>query len=286
MSSLTPALVVLALLACHLPGASGAGPVAEPQGAAEVFESGRKLLRGEGMPKDTKRALELIREAAEAGHADAMNAMGYFYLNGVEVPKDPAKAADWVRRGAEAGSAKAQLSYGNLLVEGKGGAKDEATGLEWIRKAAAAGLPEAQNRLGMAYLAGRSLPGVEKDRSKAYEMFQPAAEAGLAAAQHALGHIHDQRGDFEAAEMWYRRAAKQGFAQAQANLGRSILGGAAPSDRDHRVEGLQWLFLAQEAGEPTANNTLDQIMAAYSAAEIAEARERAEAFQAAPTGQP
>lgn len=258
-------------------------PGADPQ-ATVTFELGRKHLRGDGVEKDTARAFALIREAAEAGHPDAMGAMGYFYASAVEVQQDTAKAAEWFRRGAEAGSPKAQFNLGNALLRGTGIPRDEAAGVGWIQKAAAAGLPEAQNRLGFAYLHGNDLPGIPADSTKAFEMFTAAAAAGLPDAQNAYGLMLGEAGEHEASLTWFRRSAQQGFAKAQANLGRALIQSAGADDSELRVEGLKWLLLAESAGEPTARNSLHQLTPACSSAEIAGARQRAETFK--PTAEP
>jgi TPR repeat protein len=242
---------------------------------------GRKLLRGEGAPKDTKRAFALISEAAEAGNPDAMGAMGYFYASSVEVQQDLSKAAEWFRRGAEAGSVKAQFNYGTALLKGSGVKTNEAAGVDWIKKAAAAGLPEAQSRMGFGYLHG-DLPGIGVDRTAAREMLLPAAEAGIAEAQNALGFLLGGDSEHEASLVWYRRAAEQGFSRAQANLGSVLFNGAAPDDRAQRVEGLKWLLLAEGVRDHTAVKMLREIMPACSAAEVDAARQAADVFNASP----
>lgn len=249
--------------------------------AAETFDLGRKLLRGEGVEKDTKRSFVLISEAAAAGHPEAMGAMGYFYASAVEVQQDATKAAEWFRRGAEAGSAKAQYNLGNSLLKGRGVKRDEAEGVRWIKMAAEAGMPEAQCLMGFAYLNGNEFPGVSMDSTKAHEMFAAAAEAGLPDAQNALGLILGDGGDHDASILWYRRSADQGFPKAQANLGRALLNSAASGESEKRIEGLQWLLLAQQVKEPTAQNSLNELMPGCSGSEIEQARQRVGGFKPA-----
>eukprot|EP00755_Sulcionema_specki_P015949 Sspe_Gene.60764::Locus_33544_Transcript_6_6_Confidence_0.500_Length_4303::g.60764::m.60764 len=50
------------------------------------------------------RAVELLRCAAECGHADAMNALGFLHMNGALIPNFPdsvEQGAHWYRRGAD-----------------------------------------------------------------------------------------------------------------------------------------------------------------------------------------
>ena len=75
--------------------------------------------------------------------------------------------------------------------------------------------------LGVAYENGQ---GVKQDRSEAVRWYRKAAEQGHADAQCNLGirYTNGQEGlkqDHAEAVCWYRKAAEQGHAKAQYNLG-------------------------------------------------------------------
>jgi TPR repeat protein len=57
---------------------------------------------------------------------------------------------------------------------------------------------------------------------------------------------------------WYRKAAEQGNAKAQASLGRLLASGLA-GKRD-RVEAYYWLWKGTEQNEPTAINFLKDMV--------------------------
>ena len=65
--------------------------------------------------------------------------------------------------------------------------------------------------------------GVAQDYAEAVKWYRRAAEQGIAEAQHNLGFMyHEGQGmaqDYAEAVKWYRRAAEQGLAEAQTNLG-------------------------------------------------------------------
>jgi hypothetical protein len=65
--------------------------------------------------------------------------------------------------------------------------------------------------------------GVPQDDAEAVQWFRRAAEQGLAQAQHNLGFAYAKsRGvsqNNSEAVQWFRRAAEQGYADAQVNLG-------------------------------------------------------------------
>ena len=76
--------------------------------------------------------------------------------------------------------------------------------------------PEAQVRLGKEYLA-------QKDYSLAMTWFRKAADQGSAAAQTNVGWLYQNgwgvKQDYAEAAIWYRKAAEKGDAAAQGNLG-------------------------------------------------------------------
>ena len=80
--------------------------------------------------------------------------------------------------------------------------------------------------LGVIYETGESVP---QDYKKAVVWFRKAAEQGYANAQNDLGSMFlSGRGvlkDSKEAERWFRRAADQGYADAQKNL--ALLGNAS-----------------------------------------------------------
>ncbi len=84
-----------------------------------------------------------------------------------------------------------------------------------IQSRAEAGDVEAQQNLALAYV----LEGETQDFEKAFIWVQKAAEQGYAAAQFNLGHMY-YRGDgvaqdSEKALIWSQKAAEQGHAGAQ-----------------------------------------------------------------------
>ena len=96
--------------------------------------------------------------------------------------------------------------------------------------------------------------GVEYYQSYEYEKavayFRKAAEQGLAEAQNNLGLCYDNgegvtQNDKEAAK-WYRKAAEQGFASAQNNLGFRYETGKGVTQNDK--EAAKWYRKAAEQG--------------------------------------
>ena len=128
--------------------------------------------------------LSETKQQAEAGDAKAQFILGVMYAHGEGVPKDSAKAVEWWQKAAAQGNAAPQYNLGLSYAHGEGVPKDATKAVEWWQKAAAQGYVEAQNNLGVRYFNG---DGVAQDSAKAVEWWQKAAAQGDASAQFSLG---------------------------------------------------------------------------------------------------
>ena len=80
--------------------------------------------------------------------------------------------------------------------------------------------------------------GVPQDYAEAVQWYRKAAEQGVAKAQFNLGLMYDNglgvTQDYARAGKWYRKAAEQGYATAQFNLGLMYENGeGVPQDYVH-----------------------------------------------------
>jgi uncharacterized protein len=113
---------------------------------------------------------------------------------------------------------------------------------------------DAQFNMGQAYRLGR---GVPSDMKIAQSWFQKAAQQGHAEAQANLGLILYQNGDRKAAMPHIRKAAERGDERAQYVLGATLFNGD--------VEGRDWprayalMSLAADKGLPNAKTSLKQM---------------------------
>jgi len=119
-----------------------------------------------------------------------------------------------------------------------------------------AGNAQAQFNLGVMY--GIGLGVVPKDAVQAVNWFRKAAEQGDAASQSQLGFIYaNGEGvpkDAVQAVNWFRKAAEQGDAEAQYNLGRKYANGEGVSK--DAVQAVNWYRKAAEQGEAAAQANL------------------------------
>lgn len=247
-------------------------PAHDPE---SCFQLARQLLKGDGMPKNSAKAFQLFKSAADEGHPEAMGALGFFYATGLEVAKNEAVALEWFRKGAEAGGPKAQFNYGKSLLESRDSTK-AADGIKWLESAVGQNQIDAARFLGIVYLQGRHGQSINYQKSQQYLFI--AAEAGDSDAQNSLGFLYSGPYLGEAnpgeAQQWFRKAAISGNTKAQSNLG-SILWKFGESDRQVRIEALAWLWKAKEAGEITADKFLLDISQKIDRAELQEAKKMA-----------
>jgi TPR repeat protein len=121
---------------------------------------------------------------------------------------------------------------------------------------------DAQFNMGQAYRLGRGVPA---DMKIAQSWFQKAAAQGHAEAQANLGLILYQNGEKKAAMPFIRRAAERGDERAQYVLGATLFNGD--------VEGRDWprayalMTLAADKGLPSAQTSLKQMDEAIPAAD-------------------
>lgn len=167
--------------------------------------------------KDFKMAAEQYLLGAQAGHAKAQFCIGYDYAKGEGVEKNLSEAAKWYRKSAEQGYAGAQNNLANLYYYGNGVEKDYAEAYKWYSEAAAQKNKNSQLGLGRCYENGH---GVEKDLTQAMLWYGKAAAQEDKNAQARLGALYYAAEKYKDAVSWLEKAAKQGVAAAQVDLGK------------------------------------------------------------------
>jgi Sel1 repeat len=113
----------------------------------DLYEQGLLHYHGRGVAKDQARARVLWQQAADQGHAEAMNNLGVMYDAGDGVPVDFALAFKWYRAAADRGLALGRLNVGKMYLRGDAVERDEVRARAWLRRAAEDGNAEAQQLL-------------------------------------------------------------------------------------------------------------------------------------------
>ena len=128
--------------------------------------------------------------------------------------------------------------------------------------------------------------GVTQDYAEAARWYRKAAEQGYAIAQFNLGSMYNNgqgvKKDYAEAFHWYRKAADQGDADAQANLGYAYETGQGVSQ--DFVEAHMWLNLAASRASGDDDQTRyasarDLVAKMMNSQQIAEAQRRAREWE-------
>ncbi|TPG61270.1 sel1 repeat family protein [Roseomonas nepalensis] len=138
-------------------------------------------------PGGRRRALDLTRAAAAAGHAPSAYNLAVAYQEGRGLPRHGGEAARWMTRAAEGGVPEAQYALGTMLFRGEGVPRQSYQALQWMRSAAQGGDLRAQRAVGRLYMTG--LEEMGQDLGEARSWLSLAAGRGDAAARRDLAAI-------------------------------------------------------------------------------------------------
>lgn len=198
---------------------------------------GNMYYVGRGVAKDEVQAIHWVRKAAEQGYAPGQVRLGHMYHCGrrrdTDIEKNDEQIVYWYRKAAEQGDADGQCALGEMYNDGRGVPQDYAEALRWFRKAAEQDNAGGYWMLGRMYSEGR---GVAQDNEQAEYWFRKEVEkyVGLEYGGDwgkALGAWYDRLGEMykygvdeaeqndELAFYWLRKAAEQGNASGQCELG-------------------------------------------------------------------
>lgn len=87
-----------------------------------AYDLGLRLLRGDGVERNSYQAMQWMRKAGDGGHTEAQFALGRLYLMGFEeMGSDPQEAEAWLTRAAANGHKGARA----LLPDAQAAKKDE-----------------------------------------------------------------------------------------------------------------------------------------------------------------
>ena len=175
---------------------------------------------------DSETAVELIRDAADGGHALALNDMARRYRDGKGVPRDPVRALELYASSADRGYWVAARHIAEMYLDGDGVPRDAGQALEWFCRAADSGDQESQYQIARMYETG---DGVDKDMDEAVRIYallainySHSARRFCNEAAYRLGVIFEEGidvpVDLEDAAYWYGRAADKGHKEARARL--------------------------------------------------------------------
>lgn len=230
--------------------------------AKAQFQLAQMYIQGQGTDPDDKLALRWMHAAAKQGLSRAEYAYATMleFGRGMEAPQ-PEQALIWYKKAAQHGSPKAMLKLAKLLMHDERDSEHIYQALHWALQAEAIPVSQseasklresitdmihkrannndsrAQYEIALMYQEGK---GVAQDKPQALYWLRKAANQGYTQAQYALGQILSQKpSSWEESLRWLALAAQQGHAQAGYILAALMARQPSP---EHAKEAWRWLY--------------------------------------------
>lgn len=170
---------------------------------------------------DPVAAMEWFERAAAQDHPEALRMLGYLQTEGGGIEVNEGRAADLYRRAAELGDHFAQFNLAVMIDQAQGGlGRDLGAAIKWFRRAADQGVGQANQPLA-ELLAERNRD--RRDANEAIQRIVAAAGSGPPDAEYQL-----QAGDGS----WTVRVKKQGAVVALDGLTLDELSGVSLPDEE------------------------------------------------------
>ncbi|WP_213909766.1 tetratricopeptide repeat protein [Stutzerimonas nitrititolerans] len=128
-----------------------------------------------------------LREQALLGDADALNDLGWFWLNGLRLKPNPALARRLFKVAAVMGASEALFNLAELAFYGKGLVVNPGLAIDYYEQAFEAGIPCAAQALGSLFERGDE--GVIVDHGKAISWYKRGAAEQDLMACFSLGRL-------------------------------------------------------------------------------------------------
>jgi len=233
--------------------------LAAAQGHAEaMYMLGILNEFGQGIEQNYEAAEQWFRQAAAQGQEDAKYYLQIIY--DCCDPDDPALQSDFValKAAADQGSAEALYELGLYIGQRVRKAEDSVPAFHWLKLAADAGSADAMHEIGLMYFRGYHY--ITKDVERAVVIFGEAAELGSDDAAYINGQIYGYENgievDVEKAIYYHKLAALRGFVYSQNSLADILF---LVGDEDSINESITWYRTAAENGHAEAQAMLADI---------------------------
>lgn len=226
----------------------------------EIYRSAFGYFYGKGAPKDLKKGIELLTNAAKEGSGKAQNMLGFCYSTGFGGVKPDLKwAIYYYKLASKSGNPDAQFRLAYAFILGTGVPKDIKEAYKLLNMSAKAGHAEAQTTLGLMLYYGDE--GINIDHKQAFELFKKAATKGNTKAQTHLGLCYlkaqGMTQNLPEALKLFKIAASKNDPMAQTQLAVCYYNGTGlPQNKN---EAIRLLKLAADNSYPEAIELLDEI---------------------------
>jgi uncharacterized protein len=149
-------------------------PLASKGEAEAQYNIALLLMKGQGVPKDERKALEWFHKAAHQGMTDAMYNIGVMFYEGKGAYRSDQSAIEWWQLAADGGNANGQYNLGVMYAFGIGIGKDIAKAMSLWQAAAAQAHPDAIDMLINAYSGKLAGSKADPAQAKYWQARKPA----------------------------------------------------------------------------------------------------------------
>jgi len=188
------------------------------------FMLGMIYLEGtDKIKKNERKAFDLLLNAAEGYHTDALYQVGSMYYHGIGTEVDLKKAAKYLQLAKEQGVVSANDLLASVNQEKEPSRPVDVTPLqkkspgEILIESAERGNANAQYQVATAFLNGKM--GLSKNTTRAIEWLEKAAKNNHKQAQFLLGSLYydgkSVKRDLKVAKFWLDKSANSGVEQAR-----------------------------------------------------------------------
>lgn len=166
-----------------------------------------------GVPQDCSKAKYWFEKAAKKGNAKSLDGLGGLYFTGCGVDRDFKKAEKYYLLANERGSRNAMANLGDLYHEGGYGLKEDPDkAMYWYQLA-------IEDTPARAYSGIANLYIDQENYEEAHKNIVKAADLEYSEAEYNLGYMYyngiSVKKDKEKAKYWFKKAAAQGYSDAQ-----------------------------------------------------------------------
>lgn len=206
-------------------------------------------------------SVDEIRSNAQQENVNAKYKMGLKYYNGQGVPKNNAEAMKYFKKAAEQGHADAQYKLGRMYEYDVDipGEQEAMNAQKNFTKKVDSGIENPSDAENYLVSMGNLMQNFNQIQAEAVKWYKKAAIQGHADAQYELGTKYalgfgGLKEDYAEAAKWLIKAAEQGHASAQYELGGMYHNGEGVSQ--NCAEAVKWWEKAAEQGDPNAQYKL------------------------------
>ncbi|MBQ9694638.1 MAG: SEL1-like repeat protein [Kiritimatiellae bacterium] len=225
------------------------------------YKMGEKYEKGAGVQQSYTEAVKWYRKAIESGSTGALTALALCYEMGRGVRQSTAEAVKLYNRAHEKSKknwsytppmpaiAETQYQLAIAISNQNATSEDWKWAVALYREAMNKGHLQAQERLAWCYENGK---GIAQSDDQAAELYFKVLQQNInatptsAEVKYRIALKYDELKSYTGAATWYRKAAEQGHAGAQNNLGTQYANGQGVAQSWH--EAVKWYRKAAEQG--------------------------------------